>query len=119
VLKLRSDILKALEEARTSSLIGSSQEASLDIEILDRNVERVFKKFSYQEKIRLFIVSSLKEINNLDATKYDVCKVLVKKDSGEKCERCWNRFPKGELNEQNICPRCQEAVLKASKWEEK
>lgn len=119
VLKLRSDILKALEEARTSSLIGSSQEATLDIEILDKDVERVFKKFSYQEKIRLFIVSSLKEINNLNANKYDVCKVLVKKDGGEKCERCWNRFPKGELNEQNICPRCQEAVLKASKWEEK
>ncbi|MCK9198016.1 MAG: class I tRNA ligase family protein, partial [Bacilli bacterium] len=119
VLKLRSDILKALEEARTSALIGSSQEASLDIEIFDKDVEHVFKKFSYQEKIRLFIVSSLREINDLNATKYDVCKVLVKKDNGEKCERCWNRFSEGKLNEQNICPRCQEAVLKASKWEEK
>lgn len=111
ILELRSDILKALEEARGAQLIGSAQEAYIYYQPLKEETIKVTKKLSQLEKNRLFIVSYANE-GEVDGKKYDVSKVKVVKHQGIKCERCWNRYDKEEMSVKNLCPRCQSLMDK-------
>ena len=112
VLSLRSDVLKAIEELRGQGIIKSSQEANVRFEITNDEVKKVVSLLEDVEITRLFIVSSAKETNNLDAKEYTVAKVLVNVHDGARCERCWNRFEANLLNSLNICPRCDKAMKK-------
>ena len=108
ILKLRSDVLKSLEESRAEAAIGSAQEASVKLEILNPQIKEIFASLPKIEQTRLFIVSSVEEVENLDAKEYEVSKVLVSKHTGERCERCWNRFEAHELDENHLCSRCHD-----------
>ena len=110
VLKLRSDVLKSLEESRGAGVIGSAQEASVKLEILNPEIKAIYNSLPSVEQTRLFIVSSIKEVENLAAKTYEVSKVLVERHSGERCERCWNRFEANELDENHLCSRCHDVV---------
>ena len=110
VLKLRSDVLKSLEESRSNGVIGSAQEARVKLEILNPEIKTIYNTLPKVEKTRLFIVSSIDEVENLDAKTYEVSKVLVEKHTGVRCERCWNRFEEGELDENHLCSRCHDVI---------
>ena len=112
ILSLRSDVLKAIEELRGQGIIKSAQEADVRFEILDENTKAVVSKLEAIEVTRLFIVSNAKETKDLDAKEYSVSKVLVSTHTGNRCERCWNRFEANLLNSLNICPRCEKAMKK-------
>ena len=107
LLKLRSQVNKALEEARSQGLIGSAQEASVELEIGDLEVKEAYSRLSPVEKRRFFIVSDVEEVENLDAPVYDFVKVKVSVHSGDRCVRCWNRFE--HLDENGLCERCAKA----------
>lgn len=113
-LKLRSDVLKALEEARSAEIIGSAQEASVEVEILDEKTFSLFDKMNQTEIRRLFGVSSLNIIkDSKDAKKYEVSKVKAIRHLGKKCDRCWNYSDDTtEIEDLNICPRCQKVLGK-------
>lgn len=104
LLALRSQVLKALEEARNAGLIGSAQEAYVELEINDEKLKKLYRKLNKVEQQRFFIVSTVKEVKNLEASDYGLVKVKVLAHSGKKCVRCWNRFE--SLDENELCPRC-------------
>jgi isoleucyl-tRNA synthetase len=110
ILDLRTEVLKALENARASSIIGSAQEAKLELNVNDQDVLKVYNKLPKLEKQRLFIVSNLVETSGLVGEKFKLSSIRVSKDEGIKCERCWNRFEAKLINSSNVCPRCQKAV---------
>ncbi len=108
LLKLRQDVLKALEEARQSSLIGSAQEALVLLDIKDNDVATIYHSLSSYNKYMIFIVSEVKEEKN-DGKEYEVCQIKVLKHDGQKCERCWNRFEASKMIG-NVCTRCHNAI---------
>ena len=100
---LRDNALKALEEARSNKVIGSSIEAELLIS--EKGKEFAFLSQMKEELPSLLMVSevTLKE----GETSY-----LAKKKEGEKCERCRLTFSSLEKDEEGhaLCPRCKEAL---------
>jgi len=115
LMKLRVPVLKCLEQARAEGIIGSAQEALVSLEIDDEEVKKVFDKLSKIEKERFFIVSELKECS-VSAESNDGVKVLVSKHTGEKCQRCWNRFE--HLDENCMCERCAKVYKHYSELED-
>lgn len=95
--EIKFDINKALEEARNNKIIGSSLEASININ-LGPKYHTVKEKLG-QYLPQLLIVS---KINYTDKklTKYQNISVSVEKSQGKKCNRCWNYV------DQLIADRC-------------
>lgn len=96
--EVKSDVYKALEEARNEKLIGKSLEAKVYITIDDEEFISYFKEFLKQ----LLIVSKVE----LKKGQYSI---IVEPYEGIKCERCWNLFDKEEMHE-TICDRCYHVV---------
>ena len=109
LMNLRTDVLKAIEVARGEGLVKSSQEVSLELEVVDADTKKVFDNLSNLEKKRLFIVSEVVETSLSDEYKQEVSKVKVNVHNGVKCERCWNRFEESEV-ENCMCKRCNDAM---------
>ena len=113
-MKVRSDVLKALEEARNAKLIGKSFEAHVslyvsegvkaELDSLDTNLRQVL------------IVSALDvlplEEAPADALKLDVVTVKVEHASGEVCPRC--RMIKEDVGADQdlpkLCAHCAQIV---------
>ena len=113
-LTIRSDVLKALEIARSNQIIGSSQEASVEIKILDNGYQNIFDNIKLDGD-KLFVVSSFNENNNLvDGENYQVSRILVSHHKGEKCQRCWNySFDTIKLEDGTVvCKRCGKVLGK-------
>ena len=114
IKKLRDDILKALEEARKANIIGSSQEATVIFEVKDSQLAEILESIDEEELERLFIVSKIlikEEVK--DGLELKVSNVLVKKNDGVKCDRCWNYKNNDEIVEiegAHLCPRCLKAM---------
>jgi isoleucyl-tRNA synthetase len=104
---LRSDVLKALEENRAQGRIGSAQEATVYLTVKDEFTSNTYNLLSSLEKSRLFIVSSVVDEESENAKDYEVSKVEVRLNEGQKCLRCWNRFE--TVDENGLCPRCAAA----------
>ena len=113
---IRADVLKALEEARNNKVIGSAQEASVEIEFLDKNSEyaTLFNGFDKDMARKLFVVSSIKASDNLEANTFAISKVKVSHHNGHFCERCWNYDDDAIEVEPGkyLCPRCHKVVIK-------
>jgi isoleucyl-tRNA synthetase len=107
---VRDEVLKALEEARNSKLIGTGLEAQVALSA----AEPVYSVLSrYADQLRyLFIVSAVK-LTQGTGNGTGAAHVEVKKADGSKCERCWNYSTRvGEDKEcPMVCERCS-AVLK-------
>ncbi|MBU8740645.1 isoleucine--tRNA ligase [Bacillus licheniformis] len=110
-MKLRDDVLKALETARNEKIIGKSSVASLT---LYPNEEAKALLSSIKEDVKqLFIVSELAiggtEVDAPeDAQSFEAGKIVVAQAEGETCERC--RMVSKEIGEDpdhpELCPRC-------------
>jgi isoleucyl-tRNA synthetase len=112
LLAVRTEVLKALEEARKSKLIGG---ANLEAQVAITAVEPVFSVLSrYADRLRyLFIVSAVTLVPGKSGNGTGAVSVQVSKAEGRKCERCWNYSTRvGEdANYPTVCERCS-AVLK-------
>ena len=85
---VREEVLKALEDARNSKLIGGSLEAQVKVVASDP-VYSVLSR--YQEQLRyLFIVSEVVIERGTSGNGTGGVTVQVGKAAGRKCERCWN-----------------------------
>ena len=113
ILSVRSDVLKALENARKDRLIGHSLDAR--VSIFCRSELKGFLDGYKEELNSIFIVSDVaiysdKEIPGT-AIKSDETEGLfisISQASGKKCERCWNYSETvgGNTEHPSICGRC-------------
>ena len=107
---VRDEVLKALEEARNSKMIGTSLEAQVSLSAAEP-VYSVLARHAGELRY-LFIVSAVK-LTQAAGNGTGSVHAEVKKADGLKCERCWNYSTHvGEDKEYpTVCERCS-AVLK-------
>ncbi|HEV3207120.1 MAG TPA: isoleucine--tRNA ligase [Terriglobales bacterium] len=111
LLAVRTEVLKALEEARQSKLIGG---ANLEAQVTVTAGEPVYSVLKrYQDQLRyLFIVSAVTLAQGASGNGTGGVAVQVARADGKKCERCWNySIHVGEdAAYPTVCERCS-AVL--------
>lgn len=115
-VQLRDEVLKALEMARQSKVIGNSLGALVQL-YPSENSAKLLQQFTDLEQ--LFIVSSV-EVHDAatdvpaDAVPLKDIAVKVVPAPGEKCERCWVISPHLGTDEAHptLCPRCTDIVTK-------
>src|SRR3972149_8106739 len=94
LLKVRSEVAKALEIARKARLIGHSLEAHVDI--FSDQALYTFLKDDSVELVSFFIVSSVTTHCNtpppdvFHSSEINGLSIQVSRASGSKCCRCWN-----------------------------
>jgi len=110
LIALRPEVLKALEEARQSKLIGSGLEAQIKIVAADPAYSALQRNAGQLRA--LFIVSQV-TVEEGQPPEGATVSVEVGKAAGEKCERCWNYSAHvGEdIHYPTVCERCS-SVLK-------
>ncbi len=109
LIKIREEVLKSLEEARSAGSIGSSLEARVmisagnaaDKKLLDDN----------GPILRYLFIVSQAEVSNV-LSPGGCMKVTVEKARGGKCQRCWNYSEGVGKDERHpaLCERCVKAV---------
>lgn len=120
LLKERGEVLKALEQARTSGIIGHSLDAKVVFE--NRNGQgTILPSLLQADRTRLqdlLIVSQAADSTEAAAkagseeSAYDAallnCLLKVSKADGAKCERCWKYDVKvgADRNHPTACARC-------------
>ena len=105
---LRDKVLLQLEKTRAEQIIGSAQEAKVELNLTDEATLSELKKFDEAELARFFIVSEVELKNSGEEVK-------VSKHQGVKCDRCWNYFDKYKIKEvegTHLCERCLKGLNK-------
>lgn len=96
LLEVRSDVNKAIENARNEKLINSAQEAEVTLHCTEADrdlLNGVLKKDAAQ----WFIVSKVSFSEGEGAP-------VISRAPGVKCPRCWNYST--EADAEGLCPRC-------------
>jgi len=97
LLQVRQQVNIAIEEKRSSKIIGSSLEADVEI-ALPKSEFDILKEIDAKE---LFIISNVTQ--NILKDKKNEISVTVKKAKGTKCSRCWKIVEKVK---EGKCSRC-------------
>ena len=103
IIKIKEDVAKKLEEARSEKVIGHSLNAKVTISA--ESEEYAFLQENKDVLMTVFIVSDLEIVEGKSDIKVEVA-------SGEKCERCWMYSTTVGEDKENptICKRCSEAL---------
>ena len=102
LLKIRSEVNKALENARNDKLIASAQEASVTITCSDE--EKLLLEKTLGDSLSQWLIVSAASVQTGETG------ASVVKASGTKCPRCWNYSETPDEN--GLCPRCHEVMAK-------
>ena len=115
IIRVRADVSKALELARTAKIIGHPLDAAVTIVAPDELLEFLG---GYQRELpSIFIVSKVALVDALEGNCW--CsesiaglKIRVGAAPGEKCERCWCYSEQLGTDSRHpaICPKCTAAV---------
>src|SRR5699024_5341244 len=110
-MKVRSDVLKALEEARNEKVIGKPLEAKVTIAAKDDETKAVLESIPHIHQLLIVSEAILGEKHE-EAKEYQCVYVYVEKHDGEKCDRCWMHAHSVGENEKHptLCNRCAEVV---------
>jgi isoleucyl-tRNA synthetase len=116
VISLRSDVNKALENARAQKLVGKSLDAEITLYLNDEG-QAAFAAMGQKDLAAICIVSKVTVVNGegqgLAGESFPGVTVAVAPSVAPKCSRCWvhdvNVDPETEL-----CPRCGEVFKKIS-----
>ncbi len=106
LLALRSDVLKALEEARNEKVIGKSLEASLLVNA-DESAKALLATY-FNENLAQWLIVSTVDFTTDSLTAYQNLQVAVSKADGVVCPRCWNITLSS--HEDGLCERCFEVL---------
>ncbi|PKP58856.1 isoleucine--tRNA ligase [Candidatus Atribacteria bacterium HGW-Atribacteria-1] len=119
ILKIRKDVLKALELKRQEGFIGNSLEAQVNIYTEDKEIYDYLKSFKGQLET-IFIVSKVELVFREKDMPSDIysgeeisaVKVLITKAPGKKCERCWcySETVGGDQKYTTICEKCAKVM---------
>ena len=114
LLKVRSEVNRALEQARREKLIGNALEARVTIGVNGDLYDRL--KAQQTELLTLTMVSELKvqpdRLTGLESQELPGVTIVVDRAPGDKCERCWFYLPSvGEdpIRPQ-LCSRCRQIL---------
>ncbi|MCL6571800.1 MAG: isoleucine--tRNA ligase, partial [Bacillus sp. (in: Bacteria)] len=114
-MKLRNDVLKALEEARNEKVIGKSLAAKVTLYVTDQSkvlLDSIEENINQLFIISGFEVAGMYEQAPENALKLETAAIVITKAEGEICERCWTvTTDVGKHPEhKTICPRCADVV---------
>src|SRR5262249_7563072 len=127
IFKERSEVLKALEQARAAGIIGHSLDAKIVFQPRNGDQSSILKGLIDGDRTPLqdlLIVSQATfanesaDVGEGNITAYDAtllnCRIAVTKADGGKCERCWKYDTKvgADAAHPTLCARCA-AVLSA------
>ncbi len=107
-MKVRNDVLKALEEARNEKIIGKSFEAKLTL-YPNEKLKNLLNKLNTNIR-QILIVSDLEIKAGTGKYTFDNLGVDVELASGETCARCWQIV--SAVDSDGICERCSKVVNK-------
>ncbi|MCM0081274.1 isoleucine--tRNA ligase [Geomonas sp. Red32] len=114
VMKVRSEVSKALELARVKKVIGHSLDAAVAIKASGETA--VFLKSFESDLAEIFIVSKAYLADTLEGEIYQAeggeMEIAVSAAPGEKCERCWcySEETGKDAGHPTVCPKCLAAV---------
>ncbi len=106
LLKVRDDVLKALEIAREKQEIGKSLTASVKLSLKDEYKEVANLACSLSQ---VFIVSKLELVETNNGYEGTTSFVEVAKAEGHTCPRCW--VVVDDLKDTGVCDRCDKHEL--------
>jgi len=107
--ELRSDILKALEDARNNKIIGKSLVSKVVIKPTEKTLKLI--NSIHDDLAKIFIVSEFVVTNeDIDGTEYPSGIIKVTLREGHTCSRCWKVVDK--VSEDELCERCEKIVNK-------
>ncbi|WP_059170069.1 isoleucine--tRNA ligase [Bacillus sp. FJAT-27445] len=114
-MKLRDDVLKALEEARNEKVIGKSLTAKVTLYANEQT--RTLLNSINEDVKQLFIVSGFEVAGTVeqapsDALKLETASIVITKAEGETCERCWvvKTDTGTDPDHPALCARCASVV---------
>jgi len=118
LIKIRSEITKALEKARADKIIGHPLEAEVllcvDGSLASFAEERVamLREISIVSELKLVDSDQFGEIEPFISEEVEGVRVGIKAAVGEKCERCWTRSETvgTHADHPGICSRCYTVV---------
>lgn len=106
-MRLRDDVLKALENARNNKIIGKSLSSKVVIFptpkaklVLDRISDDLGKMFIVSE----FVVAN----ETIEGETFESGIIQVTARIGHVCSRCWKVVD--QLNDDELCPRCDQII---------
>jgi isoleucyl-tRNA synthetase len=118
IFRERSEVLKALEQARTGGIIGHSLDAQVEFEPRNGDRGSTLGQLIKGDRTRLqdlLIVSQVTESSSavpIGELSYESdllnCRISVSKADGAKCERCWKYDTRVGQDEKHptVCARC-------------
>ena len=116
IRNLRSEVTKALEEARKEKLIGHPLDACLEIKLPDTELKEEIVNLS-ENLNDIFIVSQASLVESIEGTIYEGreiegLQIKVTKATGEKCSRCWRYDTTIGIDDSHptACERCASAL---------
>jgi len=116
LMRLRTDVNKALELARAEKIVGKPLEAEVTL-FLDESAAAAFEEIADRDLKELFIVSDVNIVKDAkdgyEGTEFPGVSVLVKASEKPKCARCWKHDSDvGKSAEHpELCMRCLDAVV--------
>lgn len=115
IMAVRSDVSKALEQARVQKTIGHSLDAAVTL-AAEPELLAFLKEYA-GELATVFIVSKVELAEGIAGDCYEAegvkgLKIAVSAAPGEKCERCWHYDEQigGDTEHPTLCPKCVAAV---------
>ncbi|WP_027389990.1 isoleucine--tRNA ligase [Chrysiogenes arsenatis] len=113
LMKIRGDVMKALEVARVEKVIGHSLEAAVTLCGKDLATNEILQMFTLAELRDVFIISQIAIDPALNTEPLENgLRVAVTHAKGEKCSRCWMYSEETGAQQVELCPRCA-AVLQS------
>ena len=121
IFRERSEVLKALEQARAAGIIGHSLDAKVSFESRNGDRSSILTDLVLADRNRLqdlLIVSQADILGDflgaagVEAAVYEAsqlnCRILVRKADGAKCTRCWKYDPAvgKDQTHPTVCARC-------------
>jgi len=119
ILKIRKDVLKALEIKRAEGFIGNSLEAQINIYTEEKEIYDYLSSFESQlnalfivSKVKIFYKEKIIFSNMCTGIEIPAVKIEVEKAPGEKCERCWcySEYVKEDKEYSTICEKCAKVI---------
>ena len=111
IKQVRRVITGALEKKRADKIIGSSLEAHINIYLEDNVLQKIkdidFEEIAITSSFNLYSIS--KDVKGFALEDVKNVIVVVNKNKGSKCQRCWKYSE--TLVKDEICNRCHETIL--------
>ncbi len=116
IMKVRSEVQKALEQARVAKVIGHPLDAAVTI-TADAELLAFLGEYAV-DLAAIFIVSRVDLVDGISGEAFTTegipdLRIAVKAAPGEKCERCWCYSDElgSHAEHPSICPKCTAAVI--------